>query len=104
MRRFPLLLLALAASSCLEVSENNGSSVLWYDAPATKFTEAFVMGNGTMGAIVYGSPISERISLNDITLWSGEPYDPYLDTLAAQEALQPVREALAAEDLLLSKK
>ena len=98
MRRFPFLFLALAASLGLSASEKNGSSGLWYDAPATKFTEAFVMGNGTMGATIYGSPFNERISLNDITLWSGEPYDPDLDTLAAREALQPVRDALAAED------
>ena len=72
--------------------------VLKYDEPATRFIEAFVMGNGTTGAIVYGGIETERISLNDITLWSGEPYDSLQDSLAAEEGLAKVREALARED------
>lgn len=77
---------------------NDDRYEMTYDKPAKSFIEAFVMGNGTMGATVYGSPSKERISLNDITLWSGEPYNPYLDTTAAKEALSEVREALAQED------
>ncbi|MGM9790227.1 MAG: glycosyl hydrolase family 95 catalytic domain-containing protein [Candidatus Cryptobacteroides sp.] len=72
--------------------------LLRYDEPATRFIEAFVMGNGTTGAIVYGGIDEERISLNDITLWSGEPYDSLQDSLAAEEGLAKVREALARED------
>lgn len=46
---------------------------LKFDRPAAFFEETFVLGNGSQGAIVYGNPDCERISLNDITFWSGEP-------------------------------
>ena len=50
-----------------------GELKLKYDRPAKYFEEALVIGNGTLGAIVYGDEFGERLSLNDITLWSGEP-------------------------------
>lgn len=66
---------------------------LKFDRPAEFFEETFVLGNGTQGAIVYGNPQRERISLNDITLWSGEPdttaYNP-----GAYKYLPEIREAL----------
>lgn len=46
---------------------------LRYDRPAEYFEETFVLGNGKLGATVYGGVDTERISLNDITLWTGEP-------------------------------
>lgn len=72
--------------------------MMWYDKPATAFIEALVMGNGQMGATIYGGVESEHIDLNDMTLWSGEPVDVNADVLAAKEGLAPVREALARED------
>ena len=57
-----------------------GELKLKYDRPAKYFEEALVIGNGTLGAIVYGDEFGERLSLNEITLWSGEPrpesFDP----------------------------
>lgn len=47
--------------------------VLNYDKPAAFFEEAMVIGNGNLGAVVYGGTSVDRISLNDITLWTGEP-------------------------------
>ncbi|MCQ2145165.1 MAG: glycoside hydrolase family 95 protein [Bacteroidales bacterium] len=41
--------------------------------PADFFEESFVLGNGNLGAIVYGGVMQEKVSLNDITLWTGEP-------------------------------
>lgn len=49
--------------------------VLWYTQPAEYFEEAFLMGNGTMGATIYGGVNQEKILLNEATLWSGEPVD-----------------------------
>ena len=46
---------------------------LHYDRPATFFEEALPVGNGRIGAMVYGDPVHEHLSLNDITLWTGEP-------------------------------
>lgn len=46
---------------------------LKYDRPAEHFEETLILGNGTLGASVYGGVEHEKISLNDITLWTGEP-------------------------------
>ena len=46
---------------------------LHYDRPATYYEEALVIGNGTLGATVYGGTKTDVVQLNDITLWTGEP-------------------------------
>lgn len=46
---------------------------LWYDRPATDWVEALPLGNGHLGAMVYGGPGGELIALNDDTLYAGEP-------------------------------
>ncbi|MFZ9146885.1 MAG: glycoside hydrolase N-terminal domain-containing protein, partial [Sediminibacterium sp.] len=46
---------------------------LWYDNPATYFEESLVLGNGMQGATVFGGIGTDKIYLNDLTLWSGEP-------------------------------
>ena len=46
-------------------------SVLWYKQPATKWVEALPVGNGRMGAMVFGDPVHERIQLNEETIWAG---------------------------------
>ncbi len=70
---------------------------LKFNRPADFFEETFVIGNGSQGAIIYGNPVRERISLNDITLWSGEPdtaaYNP-----GAYQHLPQIREALSNGD------
>ena len=48
---------------------------LWYDAPATVWEEALPLGNGRIGAMVYGNPTQEVYQLNEETLWSGYPQD-----------------------------
>ena len=52
---------------------HENSLVLHYDSPAEYFEEALPIGNGRIGAMIYGGTSEERISLNDITLWTGEP-------------------------------
>ena len=49
-----------------------GNMKLHYDRPAEYFEEALVIGNGTMGATLYGGVKKDKISFNDITLWTGE--------------------------------
>ena len=46
---------------------------LWFSKSADCFEEAFPLGNGKIGAVVYGNTDIERISLNEDTLWSGLP-------------------------------
>jgi alpha-L-fucosidase 2 len=47
---------------------------LWYTAPAAEWTEALPVGNGRLGAMVFGGVGRERLQLNEDTLWSGGPY------------------------------
>lgn len=46
---------------------------LWYDKPAQVWTEALPLGNGRLGAMVYGNPGAEHIQLNEETIWAGQP-------------------------------
>ena len=48
---------------------------LWYDAPAGQWVEALPLGNGRMGAMVYGGTSRERIQFNESTIWTGAPHD-----------------------------
>jgi len=49
--------------------------LLWYDQPARSWTEAAPIGNGRLGAMVFGGIAQERLQLNEDTLWIGEPHD-----------------------------
>ncbi|AOF94979.1 glycoside hydrolase family 95 protein [Sphingobium sp. RAC03] len=63
--------------------------MLWYEQPASVWTEALPVGNGRMGAMVFGGIRQERLQLNESTLWAGQPYDPV--NPAARAALSKVR-------------
>jgi len=49
---------------------------LWYRRPAGRWVEALAIGNGRLGAMVFGRIVHERLQLNEDTLWAGGPYDP----------------------------
>ena len=101
MTRFPLLLfLLLPLAACTSTS-----LTLYYDRPANSLDEALPLGNGRLGVLVYGGTDEERISLNDITLWTGEPdrgtqHPDLQDGIGAHaaEAIPQIREALAQDD------
>src|SRR3981081_2599707 len=48
---------------------------LWYDPPAQLWTDALPVGNGRLGAMVFGGAAHERIQFNEHTVWTGEPHD-----------------------------
>jgi alpha-L-fucosidase 2 len=68
--------------------------VLWYRQPATNWVEALPIGNGRLGAMVFGGVGRERLQLNEDTLWAGGPYDPV--NTNARAALPKVRELIFA--------
>lgn len=74
---------------------------LWYNKPAKHFEEALVLGNGTQGASVFGGTDTDKIYLNDLTLWSGEPVDLKMNQ-GASKYLPLVRQALQNENYKLS--
>src|SRR4051794_13892751 len=67
---------------------------LWYRRPAGGWLEALPLGNGRLGAMVYGGVPTERIALNDDTLWSGGPRD--CDNPGALKALPEIRRLIFA--------
>ena len=70
---------------------------LQYNQPAVEWTEALPIGNGTLGAMVFGRVDSELIQLNEATLWSGGPVQKNVNPDAFKN-LALIREALTNED------
>ena len=68
---------------------------LWYDRPAGPWIEALPLGNGRLGAMVFGRPAQERLQFNIDTLYGGGPY--VQDNPAFREALPQVRQLIAQE-------
>ncbi len=88
----------LAASLCASsasAQQPPGDLVLWYREPAEKWTDALPIGNGRMGAMVFGGVNHERLQLNDDTLWSGAPRD--WNNPGAREHLAEVRRLVLEE-------
>ena len=65
---------------------NNGRNTLWYREPARSWNESLPVGNGRLGAMVFGGIREERIALNEDTLWTG--YPTFCDQPDAYEAMQ----------------
>lgn len=65
-----LLLLFLLTYAGKAMADNH---ILWYDKPASTWTEALPIANGRLGAMIFGSPASERLQLNEETIWAGRP-------------------------------
>ena len=91
MRFIIVWLFLVAIISCKPVKNSplpNSSETLWYDEPAKSWTEALPIGNGRLGAMIYGKTDKEIIQFNEETLWTGQPKDyaregahQYLDSL-----------------------
>lgn len=97
---------------CLIVEQNSFAQSdtllkLWYNQPAKQWVKALPVGNGRLGAMVFGNPSQEKIQLNESTVWAGQPNRN--DNLAAKEALPEVRQLIfegkykEAEDLVNQK-
>ncbi len=88
----------VAASFLVPESVSAGNRLqLHYDRPAEFFEEALVIGNGNIGAVLYGGVREERLSLNDITLWTGEP-EREVSSPDAFRAIPEIRAALDRGD------
>ena len=58
-----------------ETAARPGDMTLWFDTPAAQWVDALPIGNGRLGAMVFGGANEELLQLNDATLWSGKPHD-----------------------------
>lgn len=97
MKQYLLCLLLYVAFSAHAQQE----SKIWFDKPASFFEDAFPVGNGRIGAMVYGNPDLDKVSLNEITLWGGYPKDPYMNPTASKY-LPLIQDALFKEDYKLA--
>ena len=68
--------LSLANASLSAQDSSDESLILWYDKPASEWTEALPIGNGRLSAMIFGGTASEQLQLNEDTLYAGSPYDP----------------------------
>ena len=68
------------------------SDYLWYKQPAIKWTDALPIGNGRIGAMIFGGVPDERIQFNEDTLWQGQPHD--YARPSAREHLPEIRKLL----------
>jgi alpha-L-fucosidase 2 len=76
---------------------NVGPLTLWYRTPAALWTDALPIGNGRLGAMLFGGVEADRFQLNDITVWSGGPM-PNADRPDGYKALPAIRAALKNGD------
>ncbi len=89
------------------IAQSDTNLKLWYLHPAKQWVEALPVGNGRLGAMVYGDPVNEVIQLNENTVWAGQPYRN--DNPDAREALPEVRKLIfegkykQAQDLINQK-
>ncbi|MBK8975246.1 MAG: glycoside hydrolase family 95 protein [Planctomycetes bacterium] len=97
-RALALALPSLAASVAGQTAPDPAHAI-WYRHPAEVWQDALPVGNGRLGAMVFGRADEERIQLNEDTLWSGGPYSQARPGGAAH--LPDVRKAIFAGDYLL---
>lgn len=91
MKRISAVFLAAALFvSCM--SGKASQLKLWYDEPANQWTDALPLGNGRLGAMIFGTPAGERIQLNEETIWGGGPHNNV--NYAAKDGLAEIRTAL----------
>ncbi|PIQ21468.1 MAG: alpha-L-fucosidase, partial [Cytophagales bacterium CG18_big_fil_WC_8_21_14_2_50_42_9] len=91
---FIILFLALPAFS-QETGQASGDELkIWFNHPANNWNEALPVGNGRLGAMVFGGITNERLQLNEESVWSGKPED--FVNPNSRQALPQVRELLFA--------
>jgi alpha-L-fucosidase 2 len=101
-RRGWLLAITFFAFLGSSAATQTGEHRLWYASPAAKWEEALPLGNGRLGAMVYGQALAEHYQLNESTLWSGMPRSG--NNPEARIALGSVREAVDRGDYELAGK
>ena len=86
-------ILLILVTLCSPVSGSAAAErQLWFDAPAAHFTQSCPLGNGRLGAMVFGGVDEEKIVLNESGMWSGSPQDA--DRPDAARVLPEVRRLL----------
>ncbi|MDP2114663.1 MAG: glycoside hydrolase N-terminal domain-containing protein, partial [Bacteroidota bacterium] len=101
MKKSFILLTFILILAGVDLCQAQSTNTLWYSKPARYFEESLVLGNGKMGASVFGGVQSDQIYLNDATLWSGGPVDANMNP-EAYKNVPAIREALKNENYKLA--
>ena len=88
--------------SCQQKDETTKEQLLWYDQPASKWEEALPIGNGRIGAMIFGHPFQECIQVNEESLWSGAPINS--NNPKAIHNLNKIRELILSHQYQAAKK
>ena len=88
--------------SCKQKDETTKEQLLWYDQPASKWEEALPIGNGRLGAMIFGHPFQECIQVNEESLWSGAPINS--NNPKAIHNLDKIRELILNHQYQAAKK
>ena len=86
------LLLIVSPSHAADYSSRASETTIRFDTPAKNFTEAVPLGNGRLGAMMFGGVADERIVLNESSVWSGSRQDA--DRPDAHKVLPEIRRLL----------
>ena len=92
MKKFLLYYLLVFAIIADVAAQDYSNLKLWYTKPAKQWVEALPVGNGRLGAMIFGDPVNETIQLNENTVWAGQPNRN--DNPDAREALSTVRKLI----------
>lgn len=82
----------VCAGTNLQAQQEDQTLKLWYDKPATQWVEALPLGNGRIGAMVFGDPVHEQFQLNEETVWGGSPHNN--TNPKAKDALPRIRQLI----------
>ena len=106
MRIIPIPALAILTLSTLGAAQDASATeattpaanttTLWYEKPAETWSAAIPLGNGRLGAMLFGDPAKERVLLNEETVWTGGPYNP-TNTAGAKHVAE-IRKLVFARD------
>ncbi len=93
------LLLFVVTMGCLPAMAASSSTTLNYQSPSQKWMGSLPLGNGRIGAMVYGGTARETVALNEVTMWSGQ-YDAQANDLCGPERLKEIRDVIFSGDVV----
>ena len=104
---FTIVFCLALVCGCSSGVKDDETLKLWFEQPASKWEEALPVGNGRLGAMIYGNPGEDHIQFNEETLWTGRPHD--YSNEGASQYLGKIRELIwdgkqdEAEELALAE-
>ena len=96
-RRFTAMVFAVVLFASCQQKQEPSDLRLWYKQPAKDWNEALPVGNGRLGAMIFGDPKTERIQLNEESLWAGCPINN--NNPEALANLPKIRELILADQI-----